>query len=135
MCWLLQVLEMLIAEDDTVPEVWYLLGLALHAGGEFDAALTAAGEAERLVSQRQHDDPNAGETLLDIDDLKVCISIHSTYGTIGRWAEQFIHVMGIGYSPWTFIFTLINTDNSSRKTWELFTPFLRPDGSLTHYSA
>lgn len=71
MCWLLQVLEMLIAEDDTVPEVWYLLGLALHAGGEFDDALTAAGEAERLVSQRRHDDPDAGETLLDIEDLKV----------------------------------------------------------------
>ena len=75
---------MLIAEDDTVPEVWYLLGLALHAGGEFDDALTAAGEAERLVSQRRHDDPDAGETLLDIEDLKVYISIHSPYGTMGR---------------------------------------------------
>ena len=69
---LLQVLEMLIAEDDTVPEVWYLLGLALHAGGEFDEALTAAAEAERLVSRRRHEDPGAGETLLDIEDLKVC---------------------------------------------------------------
>ncbi len=62
---------MLIAEDDTVPEVWYLLGLALHGGGEFDDALNAAGEAERLVSQRRHEDPDAGETLLDIEDLKV----------------------------------------------------------------
>lgn len=71
MQWLLQVLEMLIAEDDTVPEVWYLLGLALHAGGDFDEALTAAAEAERLVSRRRHEDPGAGETLLDIEDLKV----------------------------------------------------------------
>lgn len=70
-CEILQVLEMLIAEDDTVPEVWYLLGLALHAGGEFKDALTAAGEAERLMSQRRHEDPDAGETLLDIEDLKV----------------------------------------------------------------
>ena len=62
---------MLIAEDDTVPEVWYLLGLALHAGGEFDDALTAANEAERLVALRRHEDPGAGETLLDIEDLKV----------------------------------------------------------------
>ena len=73
---MLQVLEMLIAEDDTVPEVWYLLGLALHAGGEFDDALTAAAEAERLVSQRRHEDPDAGETLLDIEDLKVRIFSH-----------------------------------------------------------
>ena len=76
----LQVLEMLIAEDDAVPEVWYLLGLALHAGGEFEDALTAASEAERLVSQRRHEDPHAGETLLDIEDLKVqmllCASSH-----------------------------------------------------------
>jgi cytochrome c-type biogenesis protein CcmH/NrfG len=62
---------MLIAEDDTVPEVWYLLGLALHAGGEFDDALTAANEAERLVTLRRHEAPGAGETLLDIEDLKV----------------------------------------------------------------
>ncbi|CAK0774421.1 hypothetical protein CVIRNUC_004166 [Coccomyxa viridis] len=68
-----QVLEMLIAEDDTVPEVWYLLGLALHAGGDFDEALTAAAEAERLVSRRRHEDPGAGETLLDIEDLKAAI--------------------------------------------------------------
>jgi hypothetical protein len=62
---------MLIAEDDTVPEVWFLLGLALHAGGEFDDALTAANEAERLVTLRRHEDPAAGETLLDIEDLRV----------------------------------------------------------------
>lgn len=62
---------MLIAEDDIVPEVWYLLGLALHAGREFDDALTAANEAERLVTLRRHEDPYAGETLLDIEDLKV----------------------------------------------------------------
>lgn len=67
---------MLIAEDDTVPEVWYLLGLALHAGGEFDDALTAADEAERLVTLRRHEDPGAGETLLDIEDLKVHTSFH-----------------------------------------------------------
>ena len=62
---------MLIAEDDTVPEAWYLFGLALHAGGDFDEALTAAAEAERLISRRRHEHPGAGEILLDIEDLTV----------------------------------------------------------------
>ncbi|BDA44049.1 probable assembly chaperone of rpl4 [Coccomyxa sp. Obi] len=68
-----QVLEGLIAEDDSVPDVWYLLGLSLHAGGEFEDALTAANEAERLVTLRKHDNPNAGELLLDLEELKAAI--------------------------------------------------------------
>lgn len=68
-----QVLEGLIAEDDTVPDVWYLLGLSLHAGGEFEDALTAANEAERLITLRKHDNPSAGEFLLDLEELKVAI--------------------------------------------------------------
>ena len=68
-----QVLEGLIAEDDSVPDVWYLLGLSLHAGGEFEDALTAANEAERLVTLRKHDSPNAGEFLLDLEELKVSL--------------------------------------------------------------
>ncbi len=68
-----QVLEGLIAEDDLVPDVWYLLGLSLHAGGEFEDALTAAKEAERLVTLRKHDNPNAGEFLLDLEELKVSV--------------------------------------------------------------
>ena len=79
---------MLIAEDDTVPEVWYLLGLALHAGGEFEDALTAAAEAERLVSQRRHEDPDAGETLLDIEDLKVCMLVRLTATCVGPSAPE-----------------------------------------------
>lgn len=69
----LQVLEDLIAEDDSVPDVWYLLGLALHAGGDFEDALMAADEAERLVTLRRHDKPRAGELLLDLEELKVII--------------------------------------------------------------
>lgn len=69
----LQVLEDLIAEDDSVPDVWYLLGLALHAGGNFEDALRAADEAERLVTLRRYDKPRAGELLLDLEELKVII--------------------------------------------------------------
>ena len=76
---------MLIAEDDTVPEVWYLLGLALHAGGEFDDALTAANEAERLITLRRHEDPGAGETLLDIEDLKVHTSFQIFHAFVNFW--------------------------------------------------
>ncbi|EIE25825.1 TPR-like protein [Coccomyxa subellipsoidea C-169] len=67
------VLEGLIAEDDSVPDVWYLLGLSLHAGGDFEDALTAANEAERLTVLRKHDISNAGEFLLDLEELKAAI--------------------------------------------------------------
>ena len=94
----LQVLEMLIAEDDTVPEVWYLLGLALHAGGEFEDALTAAAEAERLVSQRRHEDPDAGETLLDIEDLKVRMLVRLTATYVGPSAPE--ECLTFAYCKW-----------------------------------
>ena len=68
------MLESLIAEDDAVPDVWYLLGLSLHAGGDFEDALTAANKAERLTILRKHDNPNAGELLLDLEDLKARIA-------------------------------------------------------------
>jgi hypothetical protein len=77
----LQVLEGLLAEDDRAADVWYLLGLALHAGGSFDEAAAAADEAERLVARRRADGAKsggdgddaaaAGELLLDIAELKV----------------------------------------------------------------
>jgi cytochrome c-type biogenesis protein CcmH/NrfG len=66
-----QVLEGLVTEDDSVPDVWYLLGLAFHAGGDFEDALRAAEEAERLVTLRRHEDPGAGELLIDLEELKV----------------------------------------------------------------
>ncbi len=44
-----QVLEGLLAEDDGVPDVWYLAGLCAHAGGDFEAALDAAAAGERLL--------------------------------------------------------------------------------------
>jgi len=64
---------MLISEDDSVPDVWYLMGLALHAGCEFEDALAATNEAERLVTKRKHDFPGAGELLLDLEELKVTL--------------------------------------------------------------
>ena len=71
-----QVLEELLAEDDSVPDAWYLLGLALHAGGDFEEALAAAGEAERLLARRRADGGppggprEAGALLLDLAELK-----------------------------------------------------------------
>lgn len=44
-----QVLEGLLAEDDSVPDVWYLAGLCAHAGGDFEAALEAISAGEHLL--------------------------------------------------------------------------------------
>ena len=43
------MLEGLLAEDDSVPDVWYLAGLCAHAGGDFDAALEAIAAGEHLL--------------------------------------------------------------------------------------
>lgn len=45
-----QVLEGLLAEDDSVPDVWYLAALCAHAGGDFEAALEAVAAGERLLA-------------------------------------------------------------------------------------
>ena len=43
------MLEGLLAEDDSVPDVWYLAGLCAHAGGDFEAALEAIAAGEHLL--------------------------------------------------------------------------------------
>jgi hypothetical protein len=47
------VLERLVAEDDSVPDAWHLLGLAYYAGGELDAADEAAGRCGALLDARR----------------------------------------------------------------------------------
>lgn len=44
------MLEGLLAEDDSVPDVWYLAALCAHAGGDFEAALEAVAAGERLLA-------------------------------------------------------------------------------------
>ena len=61
-CWLPtmllvlpQVLEGLLAEDDSVPDVWYLAALCAHAGGDFEAALEAVAAGEHLLRAQGRD--------------------------------------------------------------------------------
>lgn len=42
-----QVLEDLIAENDSVPEVWHLLGLAYYSGGHLEEAAEVGGAGQR----------------------------------------------------------------------------------------
>ncbi|KAK9827266.1 hypothetical protein WJX81_005908 [Elliptochloris bilobata] len=55
-----QVLEGLLAEDDSVPDVWYLAALCAHAGGDFEAALEAIAAGERLLGAQGQGVPQLG---------------------------------------------------------------------------
>jgi hypothetical protein len=47
------VLEGLVAENDSVPEAWQLLGLAYYSGGALDEADEAAGRCAELLAKRR----------------------------------------------------------------------------------
>lgn len=42
MWWGAQLLEELLEEDDSAPDVWYLLAMCLHGGDDLEDALDAA---------------------------------------------------------------------------------------------
>ena len=44
--WCIQVLEDLLKEDDSDPNVWYLMALCYHAGGHYLEALDAIAKGE-----------------------------------------------------------------------------------------
>jgi hypothetical protein len=44
------VLEGLLAEKDTLPDIWYMLALALYSGGDFEEALKTVEEGEALLA-------------------------------------------------------------------------------------
>ena len=55
-----QVLEQLLAENDTVPEVLLLLTQAYGAGGELREALAAARQGQELAKVRTREGSTGG---------------------------------------------------------------------------
>jgi hypothetical protein len=48
----LQVLEDLICENDTVPDVWHLLGLAYYSGGHLEEAEEVAKRGTQMLQKQ-----------------------------------------------------------------------------------
>jgi len=63
-----QILDSLIEEDDSVPNVWYMLAMCLLGGGQTEAAAEALQHGQKLL-RKQND---ADELAKDFSDLKVC---------------------------------------------------------------
>lgn len=63
----MQILDSLIEEDDSVPNVWYMLAMCLLGGGQTEAAAEALQHGQKLL--RKHND--ADELAKDFSDLKV----------------------------------------------------------------
>ena len=64
--WCIQVLEDLLKEDDSDPNVWYLMALCYHAGGHFSEALDAIAKGEGALqvtsgSKLAKEEPAFGE--------------------------------------------------------------------------
>lgn len=64
---LLQILDSLIAEDDSVPNVWYMLAMCLIGGGEVEAAEEALQQGQLLLKKTADADDLAKE----FSELKV----------------------------------------------------------------
>ncbi len=64
----MQILDSLIEEDDSVPNVWYMLAMCLLGGGQTEAAAEALQHGQKLL-RKQND---ADELAKDFSDLKVC---------------------------------------------------------------
>ena len=47
-----QVLEDLICENDTVPDVWHLLGLAYYSGGHLEEAEEVAKKGMQMLQKQ-----------------------------------------------------------------------------------
>lgn len=65
-----QILDSLIEEDDSVPNVWYVLAMCLLGGGQTEAAAEALQHGQKLLKKQS----DADELAQDFKDLKVCTS-------------------------------------------------------------
>lgn len=61
-----QVLEDLLAENDSVPDVWHLLGLSYYSGGMLTEAAEICQAGMQLV-QKQHIGPEDDITISFLD--------------------------------------------------------------------
>lgn len=52
-CCSIQVLEDLLAENDSVLDVWHLLGLAYYSGGQLEEAEEVTAHGLKLMQQQQ----------------------------------------------------------------------------------
>ena len=64
----MQILDSLIEEDDSVPNVWYMLAMCLLGGGQTEAAAEALQHGQKLLRKQR----DADELAKDFSDLKVC---------------------------------------------------------------
>ncbi|KAL3136730.1 hypothetical protein ABBQ38_005447 [Trebouxia sp. C0009 RCD-2024] len=64
-----QILDSLIEEDDSVPNVWYMLAMCLLGGGQTEAAAEALQHGQKLLRKQSDTDDLAQ----DFCDLKVAI--------------------------------------------------------------
>ena len=64
----MQILDSLIEEDDSVPNVWYMLAMCLLGGGQTEAAAEALQHGQKLLRKQS----DADELAKDFSDLKVC---------------------------------------------------------------
>lgn len=55
MSLLIQVLEDLLAENDSVPDVWHLLGLSYYSGGMLTEAAEICQAGMKLLQKQQVD--------------------------------------------------------------------------------
>ncbi|DBA84199.1 TPA: hypothetical protein ACH3X2_006267 [Trebouxia sp. C0005] len=63
------ILDSLIEEDDSVPNVWYMLAMCLLGGGQTEAAAEALQHGQKLLRKQE----DADELAKDFSDLKVAI--------------------------------------------------------------
>ena len=64
-----QVLEGLLEEDDSTPDVWYLLAMCLRGGGELADALDAVQRGHAAAMAAGH---TSTYSQYNFEELKVC---------------------------------------------------------------
>ena len=70
-CLALQILDSLIAEDDSVPNVWYMLAMCLLGGGEIEAAEEALQQGQLLLKKSA----DADDLVKEFSELKVWLAV------------------------------------------------------------
>ena len=85
-CLALQILDSLIAEDDSVPNVWYMLAMCLLGGGEIEAAEEALQQGQLLLKKSA----DADDLVKEFSELKVWLAVlpMSMFPVLGRCFVQ-----------------------------------------------